>query len=553
MATPSQIPEESPVPSSSSHRKPNILRLPVEIVKEIYTYLSNRDIKNVRLTCSFFSGTATLRLDRVFLSANPRNVEVFQAVANNEVYRARVTEIIWDDALLVDVREGPNLPDGVYDNDDYYNDDLYDELDEEPSPWPKWYRKPCKDNLDEMKSFKGADVERPDHVARAQQVAALLPMEEAWAHYQELLQQQRAVLGSRAHIRALEDAIGSFPALRRVTVTCAAHGRLFNPLYETPMIRAFPRGFNYPIPRGWPVTGLSQPDCPGWDDDDGGHWQGFRAVVRVLARNRDLGRVTEMRVDANWLETGLNSSLFEQSCDGLTDFQTVLARPNFKHLHLDLLVDPSAREADMYRRGLLKQALAGAAGGRGLEYLSFRTNTVDSDKWYVPLGTIFPESSLSRLCHFGLSRFFVKQDDLLAFLAALPPSVRTIELGLLGFMEGCGSHRTLLRQIRDTLGWKDRDPRPKLSIVMEGHWQVPGRLIWIEAEVDAFLYHGAGNPFGEGPEAAWENQARPGVGVVKDAFEPEHERPHAERWTLAELGYLKKGRGGLPPRQRPGA
>lgn len=550
MATLSQRPDEWLVPSSSSRQRPEILRLPVEIVTWISTHLPNCDIKNLRLTCLFFSVTLRLRLDRVFLSANPRNVEVFQAIANHEVYRARVTELIWDDALLIDDRIERRPPSGDYYEDDYYPDSE-DYLDEEP-PWPRWYRNPCKDNLNEVMSLKGFDVERPDHVARAQQVAALLPMEEAWAHYQELLQQQREVLGSQAHIRALEGAISSFPALRRVTITCAAHGRLFNPLYETPMIRALPRGFNYPIPRGWPVTGLAQPLCPDWDDD-GGYWQGLRAVLRVLARNQDLGRVTEMRVDANWLETGLNSRLFEEPCPALADFEAVLARPNFKHLHLDLLVHPFDLEAEVYRRGLLKEALAGAADGQGLEHLTFKTNAEDSDYWYVPLDTVFPKSSLSSLRHFGLSRFSVKQDDLLALLAALPPSVCTIELGLLRFVKGCGSHRTLLRQIRDTLDWQDRVPRPKLSIVMGGHWQIPGRLIWVEEEVDAFLYHGAGNPFGEGPEATWENQAREGVGVVKDAFDPEHERPHTDLWTLGDLGYLKKEDLGWRPRRRPGA
>lgn len=80
-----------------------------------------------------------------------------------------------------------------------------------------------------------------------------MPMEEAWEYYQGLLQQQRDVLDSKAHIDALEKHIGSFPALERITITAATHGRLYNPLYETPMIRAFPRGFNHYIPRGWPI------------------------------------------------------------------------------------------------------------------------------------------------------------------------------------------------------------------------------------------------------------------------------------------------------------
>jgi hypothetical protein len=52
-----------------------------------------------------------LRFERVFISANPRNVEVLRAVANHDTFRHRVKEIIWDDAILEPVSnmegEGP--------------------------------------------------------------------------------------------------------------------------------------------------------------------------------------------------------------------------------------------------------------------------------------------------------------------------------------------------------------------------------------------------------------------------------------------------------------
>lgn len=80
-----------------------------------------------------------------------------------------------------------------------------------------------------------------------------------------------------------------FPALKRVTITPAAHGHLFAPLYPTPMIRAFPKGFNYPIPRGWPV--MPGPKTPPyaypWHDIDEMHKEKYRAfhiVTRVLTK-----------------------------------------------------------------------------------------------------------------------------------------------------------------------------------------------------------------------------------------------------------------------------
>lgn len=76
-----------------------------------------------------------------------------------------------------------------------------------------------------------------------------MPLIESWAYYQQLIRQQDEILQSGTDITALAYALSRFPSLYRVTVTPAAHGFLFNPLYATPIIREFPIGFNYPIPR----------------------------------------------------------------------------------------------------------------------------------------------------------------------------------------------------------------------------------------------------------------------------------------------------------------
>lgn len=536
------------------------LRLPREIVATICDLVDNKTIKSLRLTCHFYLQTAVLRFGRVFISANPLNVEVFKAVASHETFRNQITEIIWDDATL---SEGPRVPQNeveayyTEDEDDYDYDEQDDGEDEDGISWvgqvPKWYLKACKNNVFEFKSLKGEDVDRPDHLERAEQLASHMPMEESWAYYQTLLGQQRQVIASQAHVRALEDYICSFPALKRITITPAVHGRLFNPLFETPMIRAFPKGFNHPIPRGWPVTELAQLECPEWEDD-GIDWQGFRAVTRALAQQKDEGRVTELRVDAGQLETGLNSHVFEQENETLHDFEAVLARPDFKHLHLDLMVDPHHRQADIFRAGLLKRSLSGAARGQGLAYLSFGTSVQihgngRCSNFYSPLGTIFDSISISRLQHFGLSRFYVRQDDLLSLLAALPQTLQTVDLCLIEFADGAGSYRTLLSQIRDTLGWGRRNPRPKLSISIDSLHSAQVRSVWIREELDEYLYADGRNPFGDDASAPGPNQIREGFGRMKDAFEPEYERPHVDIWTLAELGYLKQDD---PPRPRPG-
>ncbi|KFY31256.1 hypothetical protein V493_01264 [Pseudogymnoascus sp. VKM F-4281 (FW-2241)] len=458
-------PPNSETTESPSHISP-MLRLPPEIIKTIVDQVPNSTIKTLRLTCRFYLEAVALRLDRVFISANPRNVEVFTAIANHEAFRAKITEIIWDDALLY-VRPVPrNAVEAYYGLDDGYQD-YAEESDE------------CDKN----------GINWRGNVPGAQQACEQMPMEGAWAYYQQLVQQQRDVLDSNTHIIALEKHIGSFPALQRIAITPAAHGWIYNPLYETPMIRSFPRGFNYYIPRTWPVHDRSMPECDDWNED-GSDWQGFRTVTRVLAEGRDFGRVVDLRIDVHELETGLNSRVFEKENRTLSDFEAVLARPDFAHLQLDLMVDQHYTQADVFRSGLLKRALARASCGQGLKSLSLRTN--------IDMYTTIDEC------------------DCL--------------------------HAKDSTGIRDTLGWKERERRPTLVVSTDLSNPKPGQALWLEHELYSFLYENGSNPFGNGPATRGPSAIRFGFGWEKDCFNPYHKRPHVDNYDLADLGYIKGSR-----------
>lgn len=262
-------------------------------------------------------------------------------------------------------------------------------------------------------------------------------------------------------------------------------------------------------------------------------------MTRVLAEGRDFGRVVDLHIDVHELETGLNSRVFEKENRTLSDFEAVLARPDFTHLQLDLMVDAHYTQADVYRSGLLKRALARAACGQSLKYLSLRTNvdTYEADiDWYVPLATIFTPTSYSRLQHFGLSRFYVEKDDLLVLLASLPKTLRSVELSEIQFMDSKDSYQTLLWAIRDTLGWKERNPRPTLVIRTDLANPNPGRAIWLEHELYSFLYKDRSNPFGNDPATRAPSLIRFGFDWEKDCFNPNHKRPHVDDHDLADYG-----------------
>ena len=96
--------------------------------------------------------------------------------------------------------------------------------------------------------------------------------------------------------------------------------------------------------------------------------------------------------------------------------------------------------------------------------------------------------------------------------------------------------------MRDSLGWRDRpaQERPRVTLhdaEIDGNRR-PGREVWLEAVVAEFLYGNGKNPFGQ--NGYHSNQIDKGQGgVVRDAFDPEYERPHATLEELARLGYIK--------------
>lgn len=543
-------------PSITCTASQGLLHLPTELLVSVSSYLLNSDIKSLRLACSALDAAVRLRIDRVFLSANSRNIEVLRAVADSDKYRTHVVEIIWDDARLI---EGPT--ERHYHHSDYCSDDDEDE-DEDGEGCPGWFSKACEANIDDLQGRKDMDADLPHHEANAKQVAAQLPISQSWSLYQELLQIQKDVIDSSADADALRYGLQRFPSLQRVTITPVAHGFLFCPLYNTPMIRALPYGFNYPIPRGWPTGEDEQrKELLPWVAGHGftSHeaelekmkWRGFCIVTNTLAQHiqnnniPDFG-IPEFGVDVHQLHTGINCHIFDQECEEYNDLVTILNQPGFRRLDLVLMVRDAEDDWQCFRSGLLRNALAKSPC---LEHISLSTDVVEDPcanaleegsggpiEYLVPLLSVFPVASWPRLRHFGLSRFLVTKDDVFALLAALPLTLRSVELSFLSFLDGGGSYKELLEDMRNRLGWGQRaiSKRPQVTICMDELYPYAGRGIWITKEVDDFLYADGPNPF----EMNWQSHSiATGVGTLRDMFEPAYERPNEEFQELRRLGY----------------
>jgi hypothetical protein len=196
--------------------------------------------------------------------------------------------------------------------------------------------------------------------------------------------------------------------------------------------------------------------------------------MRVLANKRNY--VSELVMTSNHLPTGINYTIFHAPCEEYDNFATVLKNPGFHRLDIAMLINRELEE-DIGRRwrsflnGRLRRALGEA---KPMEH--FRLHTTATGNLYdddvdrlIPLQSIVPIEKWPRLRHF-LSRFLVSQSDITSFLAALPKSVRSIELSMPEFLIDGGDYYGLLDDIRKMIRqrtlWLDRDitARPKLSI-----------------------------------------------------------------------------------------
>ncbi|PTB40687.1 uncharacterized protein TrAFT101_005855 [Trichoderma asperellum] len=497
---------------------PLLPTLPPELIENLVSHLDNRSIKNLRLTCKHFS-TIKLRISRVFLSANPLNIHVLRSIANHDVYRQGIIELIYDDARL------------CYSRTDY-SDNVVPEDVNRPMTDMEWFQVERDLNIDELEHRKAADEpNRPKDLRIYRLVNAELSLGESWTYYQDLLRQQDDVIAHGADAEAFRYALQQFPALQRVTITPAAHGWLFTPLYETPMIRAFPYGFNYPIPRGWLTarfTDSNQEPAP-WEDSKT-RWRGYCLLTKILAQEHH--RVSELRIDSHYLQSGLNYRLFEQPSQEYLDFICCLQHPDLKRLHLSLYVD---FHWTPFRRNLLRNALA---ENLQLEYFSLETgmdiSSYEPDynpnqEWPPALQTFLPVGCWINLQYFRLWNFPVDSTDLISTLSQLP-ALQSLELGFLSIRSG--TQRQLLENMRDSLRWHERLVQPKIKFAVPiPNAFIQGRAIWIDEEVEKFLYHGGENPF----EDKHVDQVCYDMGVIKDAYDPGYERPYIHPRKHLEL------------------
>jgi hypothetical protein len=504
--------------------------LPVELLHQVVSNLSNRDIKNLRQTCTFFHKITQLRLDRVFLSPNPRDIKIFTAIAEHDACRLRIQEIIYDDARFWDEYA---MPEGVSIPED-------DEL-QVATGVPSWYRLLFEEDIKDAKECFKTHTERPGHSAVKEAFITPSNVEESYKHYQELLQGQHEVISQDRDVDALRYGLTRFPNLRRVTLTIATHGRRSEPFYYTPTIRALPRGLIYPRARGWPGTDRHDeaPDAESWEGEEKEKWRGFCILTHGIARHlreNPSSRITEFRIDVNQIRAGINFRLFDNTeSSEYKDLVTILGHSGFKRLDLSLDCTGSWDHDEWaVNNGQFHDLLSNTTD---LQHMSLSTNIdfqcdlldiVGRESQCFPLCGIFPIDKWPNLRHFSLSRFFVRQEDVMGFLAALPPTLESIELSFLEFAPWYqDTYRGLFQDMRQKLGWRERVPEKQPKIIVFVERRRTGAVVDVSLDAEDYLYRDGENPFTKGSDPFYPEKRYYvfyDVGTEVDVFSPNYKR-----------------------------
>lgn len=197
---------ESPSRTASRSMNHTASRLPVELVASICDHLDNRSIKNLRLTCRIFAQLAVLRFNRLFISASPRDIEVFCAVAGCDALRNQVKEIIWVDTTMNDIWQPRRYTNRIEMFGSHASKSNEIDLEERCNTVPQWFRDACFRNLPFYSSSTGADSQA--RALEIQEQARAIPMAAIWDQFEILFQLQHEALESGSLVRAFAENIG---------------------------------------------------------------------------------------------------------------------------------------------------------------------------------------------------------------------------------------------------------------------------------------------------------------------------------------------------------
>ncbi|KAF5683494.1 hypothetical protein FCIRC_4437 [Fusarium circinatum] len=246
-----------------------------------------------------------------------------------------------------------------------------------------------------------------------------------------------------------------------------------------------------------------------WDETSKRKWRGFCVVTKEVAqhiRDNPMFQLSEFVMESRLLWTGTSCRIFDSAAsEEYRDLVTILSHPPLRRLELSFTCgEESKKNWSSFRSGLLFRALSKA---NNLQDLRFDTsippvtrawhNIVGYEQNGMPLRSMFPVKDWSNLRRFALSRSFVTQRDVIAFISTLPSSLESFELSFPTFFLFEGTYRDLLEDMRCNLGWRERPSsnQPKLIVLVESEVKMDGVALDVSREAMDYVYHHGENPF----------------------------------------------------------
>ncbi|KAM0418097.1 hypothetical protein ACHAPD_004450 [Fusarium lateritium] len=302
----------------------------------------------------------------------------------------------------------------------------------------------------------------------------------------ELVPGEDRMLESGEDVKAFEHTLGRFPSFRRVTISTKAHERLFMPMYETPMIRSFPYGFVYPVPRCRWETRTS---AFLWKDEQLEtnleytiDRRGVCSALRILARH---GRhnVSEFIIEDPVAEAPHIPTPFDDQGHTLTDSLSLIQRPGFRKL-------------DLYANNLSSwyETLEKAKNLKSLRISNWKSPHYSTEVAFV----WEPERT---------NAYKIGRQDLNIVITVVAPlaSLRSLELYCVIFLNEdrfedetymyCSLNpHNFLNELRGT-EWRSRSLRPKVTIQLADDGWAYGKTLKLDSDIDDFLYGDGENPF----------------------------------------------------------
>jgi hypothetical protein len=489
--------DEFPEAFSGDKVKSNksILDLPSELLAVICEDLSKLDIKRLRLANVYLAKNVDLRIDRIYISPNRANLDCLQKILLHPRYRFHIPELVWDDAQLDEYPDVKSFAAAIDFDDNHVKQDterllmdLSRGLQDENAEFGSFEHDDLFDMDGKLTETAKAVLLRQDSQFARDVIArnaATMNVEESYAIYQDLYQEEREIMRQGLDAAALRHALAVCPKLVRVILTSEVW-RPWNlqPVYHTPFHRFLPPGFRKPSVWPWlsyrPQSTSAQLAYRdnmmkvGTIDQDvslPSEFRGYNIVVSSLISIPN-PQISEFIIYAGHETTGISHQLFAAPNADWKNTMVMARKVPLKRLSLS--INPHGTDysspSSYLHSGLMSKTLENMPL---LEHLDLSINCYERrnrelGEQIFSWGKVIPISLLPRLRTFALRNVRTRYDELVELIKSMT-NAEHITFDNIHMEMVAGLEATYYKLFREIWLHYDRSPestsRPAFTVI----------------------------------------------------------------------------------------